>query len=210
MIMRFTALGAAVVFVAFGAAPAAAQMIGSYHAGCLQGGGAVTVQHCNAANGAQHFAFTGYGPIKQGNSCLTSVGEGRALTMQACGNNPNQRWAFKGRQLNNEGGWCADVKGQGRHAGAEVIAWKCHGQSNQQWARVGVKPATSVPGISQQAVNAIKTAPAGSVVDIKTGRIVAAGGGNLIGDGGGTLISKGGAGIVAAGGGNIVAAGGGN
>ena len=211
---------AAIGFLA--AAPAFADntVIGSYHAGCMQGGGSVSIAPCNSASAAQQFQFSGYGQIQQGSACLTGDGQfakdgktpvGTPLTMKPCDTkNKNQKWAFNGRQLNNEGGWCADIKGAGRGSGTPVIAWTCTGRSNQQWGKVVTRPASNVRNMTPAATKALQTAPAGSVIELNSGRVVSQGGGNVVSQGGGNIVSHDGGTVVAAGGGNVVSQGGGN
>jgi Ricin-type beta-trefoil lectin domain len=152
--------------------------------------------------------FSGYGQIKMNERCLTGRTGNQPLTWEGCGNDAAQRWKLSGGQLNNEGGWCADVEGARGGAGVRVMAWKCSGSSNQKWRTHPVVSAqTAASRISDPNVkatflaNAAK-ASAGALISTRTGQMVAAGGGNLIGNDGSTMVAAGGGNMVAAGGGN--------
>lgn len=152
--------------------------------------------------------FSGYGQIKMSGRCLTGRNGNQPLTWEGCGNDAAQRWKLSGGQLNNEGGWCADVEGARGGAGVRIMAWKCSGSSNQKWRSHPIVSAqTAAARISDQNVkntfisNASR-ASAGQLISTRTGQMVAAGGGNLIGNDGSTMVAAGGGNMVAAGGGN--------
>lgn len=196
-----------------GPAPApGSTVIGSYYAGlCMEMHGTAVTARCNG-NGAQIFQFSGYGPLTQGGRCLQGTGANQPLSLQPCNNSKNQKWAFSGNRLNNEGGWCADIERESRNPGARVIAYQCKGSVNQQWRRGALKSAQQL-GMPQSALANAQRAGAGQPVDLRTGQpagVVAAGGGNVVAAGGGNVVAAGGGNVVAAGGGNVVAAGGGN
>jgi hypothetical protein len=189
----------AAALIVAGVAPAAAEnlVIGSYYAGlCMQGAGAVTTAQCNGGGG-QVFQFSGYGPISQGGRCLQGTGRGNPVTLQPCNNTADQKWAFNGQQLNNEGGWCADIERESKSPGARVIAYNCKNSVNQHW-RKGVIVSGPQVGLSASATTALQRRPPqpGSVVDMRTGNIIAAGGGNVIAQGGGNIIAAGGGNFI--------------
>src|SRR4051794_41140280 len=55
--------------------------------------------------------FSGYGTINVGGTCLTGKTADQPLTWEACRGDASQKWSLSGGKLNNEGEWCADVKG---------------------------------------------------------------------------------------------------
>jgi hypothetical protein len=124
-----------VVAATFAASCAHAEHFTSAHASgmCLgKNGGIAVLASCGSSPDIQ---FGGYGEVKADGRCLSAQGEGRPLAWASCNNSTAQKWALSGR-LNNEQGWCADIKGEAKSAGTEIIAYKCNGQSNQSWRRV--------------------------------------------------------------------------
>jgi hypothetical protein len=183
--------------------------ISSVHSGYLLGnsGGVGAAVPWNPQQALQ--GFSGYGQIQAHNQCLTGKQSGQPLRWEGCrGGDKSQVWALRGAKLSNELGYCADVEGANRAAGARLVAWSCSGAANQQWRAHGpAQPAASlqaqVPaGARAEFVRNAQSAPAGSLISLATGKVVAAGGGNVVAAGGGN--------VVAAGGGNVVAPGGGN
>ena len=152
--------------------------------------------------------FSGYGQIKMDGRCLTGRNGNQPLTWEGCGNDAAQRWKLSGGQLNNEGGWCADVEGARGGAGVRVLAWKCSGSSNQKWRSHPIVSAQTAaarisdPNVKNTFLSNASRASAGQLISTRTGQLVAAGGGNLIGNDGSTMVAAGGGNMVAAGGGN--------
>lgn len=184
-------------------APAQADLFGSQHGSgnlCMQsGGGGLSIALCSS-QAAQQFTFSGYGAIRQGSACLDAAGEGKPLAVKPCNNSKTQKWGMKpDGQLNNEQGWCADIKGASRSAGAAVIAWKCNGQSNQKWVRAQLRPVSSLPAAAQAQV---RNAPVGSGFRVSGGSVIASGAANVIASGAGNVIAAGGGNIIASGGAN--------
>jgi len=158
----------------------------------------------NCHGGAnQNFNFSGYGPMKVGNECLDTQGEGKALVLTGCRNSPGQRWGYDKatRQFKNEQGWCADIQSARRDRGTPIIAWKCsNGASNQKWTQGRVVPFTQAHTLGLNPSQLQKLQAADQQINKN--------GGSIVGNAGGSVIGQNGAGIVAAGGGNMVAAGG--
>jgi hypothetical protein len=166
-------------------------------------GGAVLAEW----RGQAPLAFTGYGQLRQGGQCLSGATGGQQLRWESCrAGDKGQIWALNGSKLNNELGWCADIEGGRQAPGARVLAYKCHGASNQQWQGHVSRSAQSVaagianPSIRAQFLSTVNSARAGTQISLATGQVIAPGGGNVVAPGGGN--------VVAAGGGNVVAAGG--
>lgn len=185
------------------AGSAQADLFGSRHGNgnlCMQNnGGSLAIALCSSQAG-QQFQFSGYGAIRQGSACLEASSEGGALTLSPCNNAKNQKWGMRpDGQLNTEQGWCADIKGASRNAGAAVIAWKCNGQSNQRWVRAQLRPLSSLPVAAQAKV---RNAPVGSGFRVNGGNVIASGGANVIASGAGNVIAAGGGNIIASGGAN--------
>lgn len=213
-VVRVCALFAAFI-ATYAAAPAHAanSVIASHYAGlCIQisGSGAVTAK-CTAT-GAQQFAFSGYGVIQHGGKCLTGTGDTKQLFLAPCkSGNKDQKWGFqKNGQLNNEGGWCADIERESKNSGARVISYKCKGSTNQKWRLGEVLAAKSIKGMPPATVASLQRAQPGQVVDLKSGKLIGQDGGSIVASGGGNIVAAGAGNLVASGGGNIVAAGGGN
>lgn len=182
---------------------AQADLFGSRHGSgnlCMQNnGGSLGIALCSSQAG-QQFQFSGYGAIQQGGACLEASREGSALALKPCNNAKNQKWGMRSDgQLNNEQGWCADIKGASRNAGAAVIAWKCNGQSNQKWVRAQLRPLSSLPAAAQVQV---RNAPVGSGFRVSGGNVIASGAANVIASGAGNVIAAGGGNIIASGGAN--------
>ena len=180
-----------------------ADLFGSRHGSgnlCMQSnGGGLSTALCSSQAG-QQFSFSGYGAIQQGGACLDALGEGKPLTVKPCSNSKTQKWGMRSDgQLNNEQGWCADIKGASRSAGASVIAWKCNGQSNQKWVRAQLRPLSSLPAAARATV---RNAPVGSGFRVSGGNVIASGGANVIASGAGNVIAAGGGNIIASGGAN--------
>lgn len=181
--------------------------ISSVHSGHLLGnsGGVGAAVAWNPQHAVQ--GFGGYGQINSRGQCLTGRQSGQPLRWEGCrGGDKSQVWALRGAKLSNEMGFCADVEGGNRAAGARLVAWSCSGATNQQWRAHGAaQPAASlqakVPaGARAEFVRNAQSAAPGSVISLATGKVVAAGGGNV--------VAAGGLNVIAAGGGNVVAAGG--
>lgn len=201
------------------AVPAAAQSISgapsiaSYHAlgMCLDvrsTDNAVLLWNCHGGwNQAFRFVDGSYGMISLGNQqCLTSGLVNGKLTVQTCTNATNQRWGFQSDgSLRNELGFCADISGGARTAGAEIYGWSCHGGTNQKWY-----PAVTASSANLGLAASLKLQQSGKAKAVLTsagfsgGNIVASGGGNIVASDGGNLIANDGAGIVAGGAGNYV------
>ncbi|MES2973443.1 MAG: ricin-type beta-trefoil lectin domain protein [Pseudomonadota bacterium] len=183
--------------------------LSSVHSGYLLGnsagvGAAVAWSPQHALEG-----FGGYGQVKARGQCLSGRQSGQPLRWEGCrSGDKSQVWSLKGSKLGNELGFCADVEGGNRSAGARLVAWSCSGATNQQWRAHGAaQPASSLEARVPAAARAefarnAQSAPPGSVISLSTGKVVASGGGNV--------VAAGGANVIAAGGGNVVAAGGGN
>lgn len=151
--------------------------------------------------------FSGYGQIKMNNLCLTGSTGGQPLTWLRCADMPAQRWKLKDGQLNNEGGWCADVEGSRNGAGVRVVAWNCTKANNQKWRSHPLVPASAValqikdPVVRETFQRNSIVAKPGDVLSTVTGEKVASGG-NMVAAGGGNMVAAGGGNMVAAGGGN--------
>ena len=160
----------------------------------------------NCHGGAnQNFSFAGYGPVKVGNECLDTQGEGKALALTGCRNAKSQRWGYDQakRQFKNEEGWCADIHSARRDRGTPIIAWKCSdGASNQKWSQGRVLPITQAGSLGLNPAQLQKLQGADQAINRA--------GGSIVGNAGGNIVAAGAGNIVAAGGGNIVAAGAGN
>ena len=201
-------------FTALLGACAAAQangisFISSVHSGYLLGnsGGVGAAVPWSPQQGID--GFGGHGPIQARGQCLTGKQSGQPLRWEGCrGGDKSQMWSLHGAKLSNDLGFCADVEGANRAAGARLVAWSCSGATNQQWRAHGAAlPAASlqaqVPaGARAEFVRNAQSAPNGSVISLATGRVVASGGGNVVAAGGGNVIAAGGGNVVAAGGGN--------
>lgn len=162
--------------------------------------------------------FSGYGQISINGRCLTGRQGNQPLRFEPCRHgDTSQTWKLSGGQLNNEGGWCADVEGNRGGPGVRVLAWQCSRAVNQRFrahqlvsAQEFARQAIRDPNISRAFVESANRARPGQLISVASGRLVGDGGGTLIGQDGAGVVATDGAGIVAAGGGNIVAAGGGN
>jgi hypothetical protein len=195
--------------LALSAHSAGIAFISSVHSGYLLGnsggvGAAVPWSPQHAVQG-----FGGYGQIQTQGQCLTGKQSGQPLRWEGCrGGDKSQVWALHGTKLSNELGFCADVEGGNRAAGARLVAWSCSGAANQQWRAHGAaQPANSLQALVPSAARAefarnAQTAAPGSVISLSTGKVVAAGGANAVAAGGGNVIAAGGGNVIAAGGGN--------
>lgn len=77
------------------------------------------------------------GRIKGRDGCLTSNGQGQALTLERCERDQDeQTWYLNQGQLENETGLCADVVRGGTSEGTTVQGYWCNGRSNQNWKSV--------------------------------------------------------------------------
>lgn len=76
------------------------------------------------------------GPLQVAGACVEMAGEGKQLIGVHCRSIPQQQWMFNrqtGMLHNPASRLCADVRGEGRETGAEVIAYKCTRAANQRW-----------------------------------------------------------------------------
>ncbi len=164
----------------------------------VRGGGSdLILWNCHGGSN-QQVSFNGYGPLMMNGRCVESQGEGRSLAVQSCDpNKKSQKWAMSGGQVNNEEGWCMDVKGQADRAGSQIIAWKCHGGINQKFRKGQMQSLGSLPADVQQKASAINQKLASS-------------GGNVVAMGGANVVAMGGANVIAIGGANVIAMGGAN
>lgn len=163
----------------------------------VRGGGSdLILWNCHGGSN-QQVSFNGYGPLTMNGRCVTAQGEGQPLVVQSCdGSKKSQKWAMKGGQINNEEGWCMDVKGQADRAGSSIIAWKCHGGTNQKFRKGSSKPVGSLPHDVRQKVEGMDKRIAqngGNVVAMGGANVVAMGGMNLIATGSGKVVAMGGA-----------------
>jgi hypothetical protein len=207
-----TALGLALLA---GTASAQEQFVSAHASGhCLtNSGGTASIQGCLKSAGAQSIQMRWiaaenvfFGPLRINGQCLEARGQGQALAFSACRPGPAQEWKLTGRtgQLNNGQGMCADLPNQTRQSGSPIIAWPCHGGSNQKWLN------GNYSAVKVLALPNMKPVPAGTPLSISNGNIVAGGAGNIVAAGAGNIVAGGAGNIVAGGAGNIVAGGAGN
>ncbi len=176
---------------------------------CMQAeGGKLYLKTCNGSP-AQNWFIGAYGQQIYNGQCME--GSNGNLTMTTCRNTPDQRWQLqRDGQLNNEGGWCADVPfganfwsqtfGVGTH--------KCNGGKNQKWARGEFRRNEATGVMSGSKAGEIFYG--GGVIGVTGTPLVAQGGGNLVAQGGGNLVAQGGGNLIIINGGALVAQGGGN
>jgi Ricin-type beta-trefoil lectin domain len=219
--MKMALFVALAPFVFLSAIPAQAQMISgtpviaSYHSAgrCLDMRASdrqVLLWNCHGgSNQIFRYVSGSYGMISLGDQrCLTSgLTSKSAITVQPCNNAKNQRWGYQANgTLRNELNLCFDIEGGSTGNGARILAFDCHGGSNQQWypavnsksAYIGIDDASKFGGTSG-IKNFVRSA------NFSGGNIVASGGGNLIANDGASLIANDGASIVAGGAGNMIA-----
>ena len=152
--------------------------------------------------------FSGYGTINIAGTCLTGRAGDQPLTWEACRGDASQKWSLSGGKLNNEGGWCADVKGNAGGAGVPVIAFKCTGAANQHWKAHYSESAQTVstripnPAVRAAFLQTAQSAQPGQVISLSTGKIVAQGAGNIVAQGAGNVVAQGAGNVVAQGAGN--------
>jgi hypothetical protein len=201
---KAVALTVAVLGLAFSSISAKAETFflgtGMPSAMCVDvrgGGSDLILWNCHGGAN-QQVSFNGYGPLMMNGGCATSQGEGQPIAIQSCDpNKKSQRWAMRGGQINNEEGWCMDVRGQADRAGSSIIAWKCHGGINQKFQKGRMVSMSSLPPDVQQRVSAMN-----SQIASKGGSVVAMGGANVVAMGGANVVAMGGANVLAMGGGN--------
>jgi hypothetical protein len=203
-----SALGS-LFLAALSAAPAQAEVFLSRHVMgyCLDANMSnhqLIVWNCHGGYN-QNFGFNGYGSVNVGGLCLDTVPvngnpEGQPLKFVRCNNSAGQRWAHdpQNKAIRNEQGWCTDIRGGSTQRGAQVIAWRCSGATNQQWSVGRVVPIGQLNAnwnVRQQLQQMDQRINA-------AGGVVATGGGNVVATGGGNVVATGGGNIVAVGGGN--------
>jgi len=101
-------------------------------------GGKGHLRKCSSAD-SQNFALPksgGSGPLQVAGACVEMAGNGKQLLGVRCRNVLEQVWVFNrqtGALFNPKSRLCADVRGEGRETGAEVIAYRCTRAANQRW-----------------------------------------------------------------------------
>lgn len=161
------------------------------------GGNDLILWNCHGRSN-QQISFNGYGPLMINGGCVTSQGEGQPLIIQSCDpNKRSQKWAMRGGQINNEDGWCMDVRGQADRSGSSIISWKCHGGINQKFQKGRMVSISTLPLDVQKRVTDMN-----SQIVSRGGNVVAMGGANVVAMGGANVVAMGGANVLAMGGGN--------
>lgn len=202
--------------------PAAADLYVSAHVPglCLgKSGGNAALERCSPQS---DLGFSGYGQIRRDGMCLSTQHEGDAaksprgyqLVWESCANAPRQQWGFKdsGRwrgALNNEEGWCANIRGAARNEGASIIAWTCEGGTNEKWQPGTWKSNFFTSGTQARYKGQILTldqlaSDALSRPGMTGANVVAHGGMNVVAMGGANVVAMGGANVVAMGGANLI------
>ena len=159
--------------------------------------------------------FSGYGSITMDRLCLTGARGQQPLTWAKCVKGSQaQTWKYSNGKLNNEFGWCADVEGNRTSAGARVLAWKCHNESNQRWKAHRVVSGASTlkkvrSPVTRKKINDFLNASKpgqtlilekSDIVDLKDSGLIGLDGASIIGLDGASLISAGGMNLISAGG----------
>ncbi len=143
--MKSSALIAAAFAAAAFAGMASAETIQPSGAAdlCLDvGRGDASLRRC-AYTESQDFRLPGRGGdvIETRNGCLVAPGENSTLTTARCTGRADQIWYMeRGGAIVNRQGLCMDVDGGKIRDGQRVIAYRCNGRGNQQWAIGGGGP----------------------------------------------------------------------
>lgn len=103
-------------------------------------GGKGHLRTCNPRSDSQNFkvpeSSARSGPLQVAGACVELVGDGKPLIGARCRSIQQQHWILNrqtGALYNPRSRLCADVRGEGRDTGAEVIAYRCTGTANQRW-----------------------------------------------------------------------------
>lgn len=142
-------------------------------------GGALELDSCRD-DGSQRFRWAGYGPLAQGDRCVTS-GDGdrgrSALALARCDGSAPQTWAWDdvSGKLSDVAGWCVSVE-----AGRTASAVRCSTATREQsWRRGTVVPLDRVSA-DASTHKRLSEASVGDVIETERETIVVAGRGKAI------------------------------
>jgi len=89
----------------------------------------------NSLNQQWYFDENGYIRSALNDMTFFCAQDGHPLKTILPNNDPKGQWRWEGRKIHNQSGLVLDIKGASNHEGAELVAFKDNGQSNQHWLK---------------------------------------------------------------------------